>query len=519
MIYKLNKITAAVGVSILALSGCTSNSTKISELEGEIQLKSKENQELQASLDTMQKQATKAELASTAPAARSVESAATKIDDLLPPNAKSGECYARVWVPASYQDESKDVLVSEKSDRVEIIPAQYSWENKEVLTKEASSRLETVPAVFKTEEETIKVREATRIWRVSLGKGAAPASQAIIAAAKNHNINLDTAEPGMCYHEHFIPAKYETKEQQVLVDEGSKRVAVNNAKYRWVEKKILVKEASFRMEKVPAVYDWAEEKIVDKPAHTIWKKGVGPIQRIDESTGEIMCLVEVPATYKVLRKRILVTDATTNKIDIPAEYKTVKVRELVTDASENTSDIPPKYKSVKVSNKVADVKFDWHEVHDTSHPATTRTGHQICLTETPTIYKTVKRRVVKVPATTRKIEVPAEYETVKVRKLTSKAQEKRILIPAVYKSVATKKLATEGHMKWRSILCQTNMTGTRISQIQQALKKAGYNPGPIDGVVGEQTMAAVNTFQKDKGLPVDKYLNTATLEALGVSTQ
>jgi len=153
------------------------------------------------------------------------------------------------------------------------------------------------------------------------------------------------------------------------------------------------------------------------------------------------------------------------------------------------------------------------------HPASTRTGHKICLVETPAKYKTVDRRVVKTPATTRRVEIPAEYKTVKVRKLVSEAQEKRIPIPAEYKTVSSKELASEGHMEWRSILCETNMTGARITQIQRALKDAGYNPGAIDGVIGEQTIAAVNDFQRDKGLPVDRYLNIATIKALGVSTR
>ncbi len=63
------------------------------------------------------------------------------------------------------------------------------------------------------------------------------------------------------------------------------------------------------------------------------------------------------------------------------------------------------------------------------------------------------------------------------------------------------------------------MTGARITEIQSALKVAGYESGKIDGVVGSETMAAVNAFQRDKGLPVDRYLNVATLKALGVSAR
>jgi len=229
--------------------------------------------------------------------------------------------------------------------------------------------------------------------------------------------------------------------------------------------------------------------------------------------------VEVPATYKTIRRRVLVTPAATRKIEIPAEYTTVKVRKLVEEASESKTDVPPQYKTLKITNKVADARFTWHEIHNMEHPASTRTGHKICLVETPAKYKTVTRRVVKTPATTRKVEIPAEYKTVKVRKLVNEAEEKRTKIPAEYKTVALKELASEGHMAWRSILCETNMTGARITQIQRALKEAGYNPGAVDGVVGEQTIAAVNAFQRDKGLPVDKYLNIATLKALGVSTR
>ncbi|MEJ1464853.1 MAG: peptidoglycan-binding domain-containing protein [Candidatus Sedimenticola sp. (ex Thyasira tokunagai)] len=511
MQFKKITIATAVGISVIALSGCASNSPRLTELENELRVKEKENQELRDNL------AKSSEQKASAPA--TATPVAAPLGDLLPPNAKSGECYARVWVPAAYRDLTKDVLVREESERVEIIPAEYSWAEETLLVKEASSRLETVPAVYGTETETIMVKEASRNWNVSLAKGAAPASHELLKAATDHGIDMDAATPGMCFHEHYIPARFETDEQQVLVSEASSKVAVSEAKYRMVEKRVMVKEASFRMQEVPAVYKWEEEQVVDKPAHTIWKKGAGPIQRIDESTGEIMCLVEVPETYKTIRRKVLATPAATRRIEIPAEYKIVKVRELVEDAIESSTEIPAKYKNVAVTKKVADAHFDWHEVHNLEHPASTRTGLKVCLVEKPAEYKNVTRRVVTAAATTRKVDIPAEYETVKVKKLLSEAKEKRITIPAEYKTITQQELASEGHMEWRSILCETNMTGARITEIQSALKAAGYESGKIDGVVGSETMAAVNAFQRDKGLPVDRYLNVATLKALGVSAR
>ena len=52
---------------------------------------------------------------------------------------------------------------------------------------------------------------------------------------------------------------------------------------------------------------------------------------------------------------------------------------------------------------------------------------------------------------------------------------------------------TEGHMECRRILCETNVDANTIARIQQALLTSGHNPGPIDGVLGWKTQAAVRT--------------------------
>jgi peptidoglycan hydrolase-like protein with peptidoglycan-binding domain len=74
-----------------------------------------------------------------------------------------------------------------------------------------------------------------------------------------------------------------------------------------------------------------------------------------------------------------------------------------------------------------------------------------------------------------------------------------------------------GRYEWRGILCETNTTVDRVKQIQTALKSAGFDRGPIDGIVKSETMRAVNAFQQNRNLPVDQYLNIETVRALGVS--
>lgn len=50
--------------------------------------------------------------------------------------------------------------------------------------------------------------------------------------------------------------------------------------------------------------------------------------------------------------------------------------------------------------------------------------------------------------------------------------------------------------------------------LQQALLDRGYNPGPVDGIIGAGTMRALRAWQRDMGLPADGYASAATLDAL-----
>ncbi len=325
-------------------------------------------------------------------------------------------------------------------------------------------QLEARQAALSSKEAALKSREAAFASRAS----AQPVS------AGGSELLPPNAQAGQCFTRVWMPPEYKNVSAQKLVSEAGERIQVIPAKYGKVQKRILVQEASTKLvtvpatyrtvtervlvqpartvtETVPPVYETVSERILEKAAHTTWRKGTGPIQRIDESTGEIMCLVEVPATYKTVTKQVLKTPASTRSRELPAQYETVT------------------------------------------------------------------KRVVATEATTRTIEIPAKYSTVTVTEEVQPATERRIAIPAKYTTVTTRELVTDGRMDWREIMCETNTTPTRIMEIQRALKQAGYNPGPIDGGIGPSTISAVNAFQRAKGLPVDKYLNVATVRALGVS--
>jgi hypothetical protein len=281
------------------------------------------------------------------------------------------------------------------------------------------------------------------------------------------------AVPGECYARVFVPAKYEEFTETVLVSDASKKLTADRPSYEWVDETVLVEDAYTKLEVIPARFDWVEEQVMVKEAseelvlrdakyrdvdeqimvraaYTTWKKGRGPIEKIDEATGEIMCLVEVPAEYKTITKRVIDKPAGFEKLTIPAEFKTIKKKVMVE---------PPRAETV---------------------------------------------------------EVPAKYETIRLQKVVETARVNETDIPAKYATVSKIKKVSDGQLEWRSILCETNARPALVTDIQRALLSKGFAPGPIDGVIGHQTVEAVHAFQQDNGLASGS-LTMETLEALGVS--
>ena len=154
-------------------------------------------------------------------------------------------------------------------------------------------------------------------------------------------------EPGKCYARVWEDEVYGTETDTILAKQASERIEIIPAQYEWVEQKILVREAYERQEVVPAVYGTETEKILVKPATTKWKKGRGLVEQVNNFTGEIMCLVEVPAEYKTVTTRVVKTPATTRLVQVPAEYKTIKVQKLVSPRQEKRIPIPAEYQTVQ----------------------------------------------------------------------------------------------------------------------------------------------------------------------------
>ncbi|WP_313758145.1 LysM peptidoglycan-binding domain-containing protein [Tissierella sp.] len=68
--------------------------------------------------------------------------------------------------------------------------------------------------------------------------------------------------------------------------------------------------------------------------------------------------------------------------------------------------------------------------------------------------------------------------------------------------------------------CPTLNIGSRgasVAELQQLLRNAGFDPGPIDGIFGTRTQSAVIAFQRSRNLVPDGIVGRMTWTALGVN--
>lgn len=325
-------------------------------------------------------------------------------EEFGPANAKPGECYAKVTTPDQFRTETR---------QVEVTPA--------------TTRTETIPAVYKTVEVDEIVTPAT----------------------------VRTEE---------IPATYKMVQQQVQVEEAKTQTQTIPAQFQDVQEEVVVTPARTKTIEVPAVYETVSERVKVRDAYTTWKPGGriyavgesalgGTILSNQQSANGVMCLVEIPAEYETVTKRVLVTPATTRTETIPAVTKTVTRRVEASPEQVKTIPIPAKFKTVEV-------------------------------------------RVVDTPASVRNIPVPAVTRKVTKQVIDQPERVVEIPVPATFRNVEEQVLVAAGSTVWTQVLCDVNATPDVVRTLQRALEARGLYGGPIDGVIGPLTRDAISAFQK-----------------------
>jgi len=253
--------------------------------------------------------------------------------DMLPPSSNSGECYARVEVPAEFSMSSQQVMVEEGYSKVDVHQPTLAQRQENVMVKEASVRYRvkqpsyrsvteqmmvrpaydklTVSAPqFSTVTETIETSAPRLVWkRGNPGK----------LAAQGYTIH-STADGGRNGHGYSSTTQYAagggeqcgpTCEIWCLVEEPGEQVSFNR-------------------------------KVMTSP---------GQVQR-----------QSVPAKYQTINKQVVSDPGGVEQIPVPAEYRTVMVEDVVDPGGERVVNVPPKYADVATKHLVAPSRYEWRRV-------------------------------------------------------------------------------------------------------------------------------------------------------------
>lgn len=91
-------------------------------------------------------------------------------------------------------------------------------------------------------------------------------------------------------------------------------------------------------------------------------------------------------------------------------------------------------------------------------------------------------------------------------------------MPAGQANEPAKRAKTTGALKGpgATLGMSKGMANDDVRSIQEALKSKGHDPGPIDGIIGPQTQAALKDFQKAENLQMTGRGDSQTLDKLGV---
>jgi hypothetical protein len=214
------------------------------------------------------------------------------------------------------------------------------------------------------------------------------------------------AENGKCYQKVITPTTQIKNIKSVKVAEEALQLEVSPAKYDWVLKKIVIKEPEIRN-------------------------------------------VIIPATYKTITEEHLIEAGKENYEVVPAKYRTEKEDYVI--KSNHLSEyryLPDVGKSGVVCKD--SVKPSVYTVNKSVQTEAARLITQ----KHPNTYRKIKRKVIDLPETVRRIEIPGEYKYIRTKVMVEPAKVRYVRKPPVYKRIVVNGKVVPSQIQWQEVICK-----------------------------------------------------------------
>lgn len=222
--------------------------------------------------------------------------------DLPPADAKAGECYAKVLVPATYKTSPENIEIQPAIIKSEKVAAVYKEVEKRVLIQDESFELITIPAIFETVTETVLI-QPEQIVKI------------------------------------IVPATYKPENKKIQISPA--RIVWKPGRGSHEKLDSATGEIMCRVE-IPAKYETVSQQVIDQPS------------TMHEDV--------IPAKYLTIERRIMKTPPTATKKVIPAQYKTITVRELTTPESFTEIVIPARFSTISKRELIKVEAVKWRQI-------------------------------------------------------------------------------------------------------------------------------------------------------------
>jgi hypothetical protein len=228
----------------------------------------------------------------------------------LPSQARPGQCFGRVLVPATYRNEAMSVVTREAYEQVQVSDPVFRADQQSFTMSDAYKRYEVTEPTFRTESQTIVTR---------------PAHERLVAS----------------------PAVLGTRSETIMIREprlvwraGSNLSGVRRMDSSTGEIFCLVEEA--------AVTQTVTRTVQTQPA------------RISRQS--------VPAETATIQRRVLATPASVREIIVPETRQNVTVQTLISPAGERRSLVPEQRGTVNRQVIETGERYEWVPVVCESTP-------------------------------------------------------------------------------------------------------------------------------------------------------
>ncbi len=361
----------------------------------------------------------------------------------------------------------------------------------------------------------MKKQTYSKLLIAAIGITSISAPSFALANGPNFQNLPEGAKAGQCYARRLVPAVYRpvnvdyvaqdaienievrepsfaSRAQTVVTKDGYTRYIVTEPQFKTINENIVTRPAFDRLVVNPAQVSSQSQTVLIREPRMVWRRGdnLSSVKRLDTNTGEIYCLVEERGQTQTISRRVVTKPATVSRVRIPEQVQTIS------------------------------------------------------------------RQVVVAPSRVQEIQVPAETRTVQIQELVSPAAERRVVSPPQNGTYTRQELVSPEYYEWVEVECdKANLPmanapvynapshGPRMTApvyspeinkaavsgplpagqktisaraLQTELKKRGLYKGPIDGIYGSQTKAAVAKYQASINKPATGSVTTDVVEGLGL---